>query len=89
MVENGPSCLGIIKIGGQTYVKDLDAFVEATTAARNGQSTPAPRTAKERARQIEAAEKLLDEYGIGGGSKATRKKEKRADLLSILGDGRQ
>jgi len=53
------------KLGGRRVVavSDLEEFIEAVTAAADGEPSP-PRTAKKRQRAIEAAERELDRAGI-------------------------
>ena len=53
--------LATVKIGGRRMVAadDLQRFIEAVTCAADGQPTPI-RTAKQRERAIEAAERELD-----------------------------
>jgi hypothetical protein len=57
--------LSTVLIGGRRFVslRALEEFIAATTAAANGESAP-PRTPRQRARAIAAAERKLADAGI-------------------------
>lgn len=54
------------KIGGRRAVKisDLEAFIDATTAASDRKRPPATKASKQQSRRAEAAEAALTEIGI-------------------------
>lgn len=65
--------LETVVIGGRRYtsIEALERFAEATTAAADGQPRPV-RTARQRQRVIESAERELLREGIGSMDRSTR-----------------
>jgi hypothetical protein len=66
--------LATVKIGGRRMVEggELDRFIEAVTAAADGQPLPV-RTAKQRERAIEVAEGELARESVGSSGKPKNK----------------